>query len=98
MACQSYFENDDLFVSHAPWSPSLTLDEASKIDDRATLEGSLIWNRGQPIKRDKYQVFGHNSHWGLTAFEEWGLCLDDSRLWQIDWLSLAVNDALSINL
>lgn len=74
-----YYKFKDLFVSHGPWKSNITLDEATKIDVFGDLMDSLIWNREAPVKMDEFQVFGHNSHWGLTWLDDWGVCLDASR-------------------
>lgn len=73
----------DCLVTHAPLNKRFTLAEAiSKtglgIDDPC-FEISLLWSREEPIERDFFQVFGHNSHWGLRSFEKWALCIDQSR-------------------
>jgi serine/threonine protein phosphatase 1 len=73
-----YYECDDLIISHAPvpWRPEqyigCELDKYKKID--------WVWNRDQVLPMDKWQVFGHNSHWGYKKDEEdkW-ICIDTSR-------------------
>jgi serine/threonine protein phosphatase 1 len=71
-----------LFVSHAALNPTLTLN---KVCDEMTMDDihfddSIMWNRGAPKKREGvFQVMGHNSHWGVTKFEDWAICIDGSR-------------------
>lgn len=77
-----------LFLSHAPLNRRF-LDpleaDAHVTDLRSELfDLSLIWNRGEPVRRPYFQVFGHNSNWGLRHFadpfhEDWAVCLDQSR-------------------
>lgn len=74
------------FISHAIKNPAWSLDLACDLGeciDRRTRD-SIIWNRGSPRRmEDRYQVCGHNSHWGLQPFNdeegEYGICLDTSR-------------------
>lgn len=76
-----FFETDDLIVTHAAIQPGMTVEKSCT----TTLEKSVLWNRYEPEQRDKFQVFGHNSHWGLRIFANlktakvWGLCIDQSR-------------------
>lgn len=75
-----YLKTDDLFASHAPWSKLHSWDAVNDMND---FDASLIWNRYEPIERDQFQVFGHNSHWGIRWLGDkdnpWAVCLDDSR-------------------
>jgi hypothetical protein len=62
-----FYEEDGLFASHAPAD-----SERSPI--------SLLWSRKEPVPLPGvFQVFGHNSHWGLKWFGEYAVCLDQSR-------------------
>ena len=72
-----YFEGEGIFCSHAPLHEHLSLDKAIVL--AGSNQASLLWNRGYPKKRDAFQVFGHNSHWGVKAFDDWAYCLDGSR-------------------
>lgn len=79
----TYYEDDRVFVSHAPWKSGLPLSSAKTLAKFGGINtDSLIWNRHGIQKRDKLQIFGHNSHWGLKRFEKdgdpYGICLDDS--------------------
>lgn len=70
------FEAPGLFVSHAPWPRHLELGEM-KNDARWF---NLFWNREGPKERPGvFQVFGHNSMWGVRVFGNWAVCLDDSQ-------------------
>jgi hypothetical protein len=46
---------------------------------------SIIWNRGKPIRTDKYniQIAGHNSQFGYKEFGDddgvFAYCIDTSR-------------------
>lgn len=79
----SYYFSDDkkLFVSHAPLLAGYEPDRVANIGNfmDPLFDYSLMWNRTFPTKRDFYQVFGHNSHWGLKTFEDWAICIDQSR-------------------
>jgi hypothetical protein len=76
-----FFETPDLFVSHAPLKAgkdAVDMEIKSPLDPE--FDQSLIWNRTLPAKIDgKFQVFGHNSHWGLRKFDDWAICIDQSR-------------------
>lgn len=78
-----YYKQDDILVTHAAWSNCGNFVDACKIDTFDNLLESVIWSREQPEERDFFQVFGHNSHWGLRWFGEtdnpWAVCLDASR-------------------
>jgi len=69
--CPLRYEEDSVLVSHAAWDS--TLNDFDK-----------IWNRDYPKKiNNKIQVFGHNSHWGLTYFDNkinpYAICIDTSK-------------------
>jgi len=88
-----YFELDGGgLVTHAPLRTGLSLESACDLGVRgftsylneAQADRSIIWNRRSPSEIEgRYQIFGHNSGWGLSYMEEdkepWGVCLDDSR-------------------
>ncbi|MCK5629794.1 MAG: metallophosphoesterase [Nanoarchaeota archaeon] len=75
--CILYYETDNVFISHAAWIGSL--EQALNISN---LSNSIIWSREEPIKRKKFQIMGHNSHWGLRWFcddvSSWAVCLDQT--------------------
>lgn len=82
-----FFELPGLIVSHAPipeahWSGHM----------KADLKGdrfNYVWNRYAPVKQDGlFQVFGHNSHWGLRRFGDWAICLDTTRFGSRDMSNL----------
>jgi len=73
-----YLETDDLIISHAPvpWQPEQYIGcELSK-----HLKFEWIWNREEVVPLGKWQVFGHNSHWGykIDKKDKW-ICIDTSR-------------------
>lgn len=79
-----FYVHEDLIVTHAAIHEKMNIAQAC--DLQSNLEESVLWNRGEPRQRERFQVFGHNSHWGLRAFSEnenpesvWGLCIDQSR-------------------
>jgi hypothetical protein len=82
-----YIETDDCFISHSSVHPTMSLENACKINDWQFLDSGIIWNRDEPAPRKdgKLQIFGHNSQWGLQKFfdrtksmEPFAICLDDS--------------------
>lgn len=70
-------EIEDLLLTHAPIPPDIELETAKSIQKEN--DGSLIWNRNEPSRRNRFQVFGHNSHWGLSWIEDYAVCLDTSK-------------------
>jgi len=85
-----YFELDEGgLVTHAPLKAGLSLEDACDLGTGFSYrycpisDRSVIWNRREPGKIEgKYQIFGHNSGWGHTYFQddgEWGVCLDSSK-------------------
>lgn len=84
----TYKMSDDkkCLVTHAALAPRFQVEDISvayEIVDQ-DFDYSVLWNRGEPVKREYFQVFGHNSHWGLMPFPEdgenaWAICIDQSR-------------------
>jgi hypothetical protein len=76
-----FIEKDDIFITHAAIGSWWDFNDALKVPLHT--DYSIIWSRNWPIKRSKFQVFGHNSHWGLRWFSDdgnqWAVCLDASR-------------------
>ncbi len=76
-----YCKTDELFISHAAWASSYSLEQACNLKNFAY---SLLWNRDYPVQRELFQIMGHNSHWGLKWFGDkdnpWAVCLDASKL------------------
>lgn len=73
-----YIETEDLFLSHSclyPFDSKEYCLARNLRDDR-----SVIWNRTQPQRINKFQIFGHNAHWGIKHFTdnngEFALCVD----------------------
>ena len=92
-----YFETDDLFVSHSFVYPRHTLENALDIDSRWNQDYNIIWSREFPGRTNKYQIAGHNSHWGLRRFSdsqgEFALGIDTSKqkvLTGIHWPSRVI--------
>ena len=89
-----YIESHGAFISHAPKDPSVKLPMSQDDPDYSEKLKKFVWNRNQPKRGIRYQIFGHNSHFGLKRFEdergEFAICLDSS--WQstltgINWPS-----------
>lgn len=81
-ALQDIGWEEGCLISHAPLHPNLDLHRAAECGEDWSLELGLLWNRKEPIKREFFQVFGHNAHWGCKPFADglntWGYCLDSS--------------------
>ena len=99
-------------VTHAPLESGLPLAKACEFVNVGhavnywDADRSIIWNRQQPgYLADTIQMFGHNSPWGHTWFQDksalkdspeiipWGVCLDSSKenkLTGIHWPSLEI--------
>lgn len=79
----TYYTEPDkgIFVSHAPLAARCSFDKLPTHDNilDPDFDTSLIWNRTEPIERSRFQVFGHNSHWGLRFFGDWAICIDQSQ-------------------
>ncbi len=76
----------EILVTHAPLHARLgdrEIDTHADFSEWTKLERSILWNRSSPIRREYFQVNGHNSHWGLQVYDDekgaYGWCLDDSR-------------------
>jgi hypothetical protein len=84
----TYFKPADekILVTHAALAPRFeieTIPAALDVIDQ-DFDHSVLWNRGEPVPRPYFQVFGHNSHWGLRPFSDssggaWALCIDQSQ-------------------
>ena len=77
-----FYQEEGLFVSHAPWSLFKKLGEYDK-------ESDALWNRYPPkIVEGVVQIFGHNSQ--LWKYGNHAICIDDccsKRLTGIHWPS-----------
>lgn len=75
-----FWEDEKIFASHAPWPTDWNLGE---LGSAINAKFNAIWNRDYPERKNKLQVFGHNSHWGLRSFSDsegvFAVCLDASR-------------------
>lgn len=76
---------DGLLVSHCPLPAKYAgiediPDAAADYISPQKFDLALIWNRGQALDRgpDVFQVFGHNSHWGVRSFGNYAQCIDGS--------------------
>lgn len=70
------WEDDEVFVSH-------TFLDFGELDFGARIP-EYLWNRSEPVSQDRFQIAGHNSHFGV-------------RLWMSDLYSGQVAYALSID-
>jgi hypothetical protein len=72
-----WVEDSKCLATHAPMANYM------EFEDAMSMESSVLWNRSEPKRRDFFQVFGHNSHWGLRPFGDedgtWALCIDQSQ-------------------
>lgn len=95
-----FYEQEGLFVSHAPKRPGYSLKKCSEIGVKADYQTdeTLLWNRGTPRRmKDKTQIFGHNSYKKVKYFEDkqgtFAIGIDTSRskiLTGIHWPSLQI--------
>lgn len=75
-----YIETDEFFISHGIWSGFSELEHALQPFE-STPSGhrgahNLYWNRDNLIKRDKFQIYGHN---GLISRTPYSICIDSQR-------------------
>jgi serine/threonine protein phosphatase 1 len=74
-----YIERPAILITHAGVSEG----DESPITWLAKDRDTFIWNRRKPVRRKQYQVFGHNSHWGLKTFSDeqgdFATCIDASQ-------------------
>lgn len=79
----TYYQSKGITVTHAPINPRLTLDEANNPSQLPFDELGILWCRQEPVRRDYFQVFGHNAHWGLRQFRDdsgpYAMCIDTSH-------------------
>lgn len=76
--------SDRYLVSHSFVHGNKTLEEAATRQiDSDYAPANILWNRFDPMRKDYFQITGHNSHWGLRWFGdymgEFGVCIDTSR-------------------
>jgi hypothetical protein len=82
----AWVDDRKCLVTHAPLHQRHAL-ESVKLDvgpDHPDFETNILWNRGNPVEREFFQVFGHNAHMGLMPFHAKGredafaICIDQS--------------------
>lgn len=76
-----YIETDEYFISHGIWSRWKELDEACKPFNGRN-ETILIWNRNDLMRREKFQIFGHNGN--VEEYKDddgkpYAICIDGQR-------------------
>ena len=80
------YDGDDIVVSHAPLVPGVDIGRLNHQLDQSTKE-LVVWHRDEPSPRSQFQVFGHNSNWGIRKFDRdnktWAICIDSSRTRQL---------------
>lgn len=87
---------DNCLITHAPLQKGLEIDALENAHPRSpNFNRHLIWNREEPVRRPYFQIFGHNSHWGVISIQddqgEFARCIDGTRedmLTAIHWPSL----------
>lgn len=73
-----FYELPGLIVSHAPIPNNHWKGKMDQKDYRDVV--TYIWNRNYPYKQPGlFQVFGHNSSWGVRKFEDWAICIDSTK-------------------
>ena len=73
-----FMETEDLFISHAAYNPTLTLEQNCSEE---YIGDGILWNRGTPRRmKGKFQVFGHNKY--LKEFKDkdglYAMCIDNN--------------------
>lgn len=92
-----FYKEKGLFISHAPRLAGTKLSDLKDLS-YSYLDYSLIWNRTEPSRvKDKIQISGHNSHWGLKYFKDnkgtYAVSIDTSReriLTGLHWPSMEI--------
>lgn len=79
-----YLDLDNVFVSHSFVCPDLTIKQVLDINNLQLQDYNILWNREYPKRMPgKFQIAGHNSHWGLRRFGdeqgEFAIGIDTSR-------------------
>jgi hypothetical protein len=76
-----FYQEEGLFVSHAPWLGDLPAKEIPREEYKMGWEDMILWNRYKPKEvKGIYQVHGHNhvmKKYTNSAGEEWGICIDN---------------------
>lgn len=78
------YETDLIIATHAPLNPNYSIEELLKLSKKQPEhEDSVLWNRSSIIKRDKFQIFGHQNHKSVTLYKDetnekeiYGMCVD----------------------
>lgn len=86
-----YFENEDLFVSHAPVSDFRRIPKHKHSRDPDVLE-HFIWARSRPEQPygNKLMIYGHNGRYSETTYidghgklKKIAICVDNSHAKQV---------------
>jgi len=65
-----YIQENDFIVTHGSINPSIPFEKTLNIGKNAfdvRCETSILWNRGKPRRKEKFQIHGHTPH--IKAFE-----------------------------
>ncbi len=74
-----YIETDDCIITHGPIPPH-TENISSVIGYEKAFRSTILWNRESPTKRDKIQIFGHNTYHTIYYGDEdkaYAYCIDN---------------------
>jgi hypothetical protein len=82
----AWIDGGKCLATHAPlhYRHNLTNMNLDIGPEPPDFETSVLWNRGGPVKREFFQVFGHNAHFGLMPFtapgddKAFAICIDQS--------------------
>lgn len=105
------FPSKNILVSHSFVAPHLSLKKATIMTYNLGLkssspefEDSIIWNRKEPVRRNYFQIAGHNSQFGFKEFSDdqglYALCIDNSRNRKLTGINLREDcsyDVYSVN-
>jgi len=68
-----YIETDKFLITHAPIYFDWGLKKACEY---AATDSGILWNRGRPSKRDKFQIFAHQGE--FKKYGDFAICIDNS--------------------
>jgi hypothetical protein len=96
---------EGVLVSHSFVAPHLSLEQACEIAKRQGIrwddydfEQSIIWNRQPPIRREYFQICGHNSRYQEHSDNQgvYAICIDDCKNKKLTGLHLRDNGSYDL--
>lgn len=73
-----YIETDDCIITHGP-IPKYTINLNTVIGYDKPYRSTVLWNRESPTRRDKIQIYGHNTYHDIYEDEDgvYAYCIDN---------------------